>query len=418
MLVFLNFLIILWLTFALLYSITQIIKGNTESINIVFIVFYIFFVIPIILDMVIGQPEYGDKPGFYLSSRDVSTSVIYTIYIGFIPIIWRIFKVKKRNNHFRFYSSELKLSVYIKILLYFLVISPFIGWLFSPEPLNYLKYAASPRGLLSIEGNEYHNILSKLCLISIIAVFLLLLSKKKITFIDFLLYVPWLIISIWLHGKRSIIMETIFLLIFTLWYKKILKGFKLICFVVIMGIIFLLYSNLYQTNYRYSTNVDNNYIYESIRIDFGRDDVTKLAIYAELNPDKIKILEYRFQSFWFNLVFFIPRDWWLEKPYPYDYYLTSAVELVKPQELHYKMTSSIFDESIANLGWFGLILGPIIILLICKVGDFSNNNAIRLLTILVASLLMAVQFVTISIIVIVWLVMVIFLRIKRKFRFT
>lgn len=415
MLVFINLLAILWTTVCLLFSIKYIVRGKSKTINIIYIVFYIFFVIPVILDIVIGRPNYYNSPGFYLASRDEVTSIIYAIYISIIPLIWRIFS-KSKSDIFKISIARFNFNIIHKILLNILAVSPIIGLLFSPDLSTYINYAASPRGLLSVEGSSYHILLSRLSLVSIIAIFLLLMIKKKIYLFSIVAYFPLIFFSVWIHGKRSIVMITILLFTYLLWNKKILRGFNLVIYGILIVTLFILFSNSYQTDFRYSASSSKNleYIYENFRIDYGRDDVTKLAIYAELNPNEVEILEYRFQSFLFSMTGFIPRSWWPEKPYPYDYYLTSAVELVNMQILPYKMTSSILDESIANLSWLGMLIGPLIIFFICRIGDSTNSAMIRLLTILVASLLLAVQLISFIVYVIMWLILVIFN--KSKYR--
>ena len=72
----------------------------------------------------------------------------------------------------------------------------------------------------------------------------------------------------------------------------------------------LLFSFLYQETFRYKMlQIDDwEQVYHNMRVDFGRDDVTKMAIYAELYPDELEILDYPFQSFLFTVTMYVPRE--------------------------------------------------------------------------------------------------------------
>ena len=77
----------------------------------------------------------------------------------------------------------------------------------------------------------------------------------------------------------------------------------------------------------------------NMRVDYGRDDVTKMAIYAELYPDELEILEYPFQSFLFTATMYVPREWWSDKPWPYAVYATSALIQIPSQYVGWGMTT-------------------------------------------------------------------------------
>ena len=77
----------------------------------------------------------------------------------------------------------------------------------------------------------------------------------------------------------------------------------------------------------------------------GRDDVTKMAIYAELYPNELEILDYPFQSFLFTSTMYVPRELWSDKPWPYAVYATSALMQIKSQYVGWSMTTGILDET-------------------------------------------------------------------------
>jgi hypothetical protein len=130
---------------------------------------------------------------------------------------------------------------------------------------------------------------------------------------------------------------------------------------------------------------------QSFRIDFGRDNGIRLAIFSELNPEYLQILEYRGQSVLFNLTFFVPRSVWPDKPWPYSVYSTAAVFNLRPDYLGWGVTTSWLEEAIANFSWLGFLLGPLLITLVARIGDSTGEPVVSFLTKLVVSLLLTVQ---------------------------
>ena len=146
-------------------------------------------------------------------------------------------------------------------------------------------------------------------------------------------------------------------------------------------------------------------LYNNFRIDLGRDDVIKLAIYAELNPNRVQILDYSGQSLWFNCVCFIPRSLYPDKPWPYAVYVTSAHLMhTRARPLGWTMTTSWLDESIANLSWAGMAIGPALFPIICRLGDRSSSRLTQILTILVGSLFLVVQLIAFLPLFALWIV--------------
>ena len=92
-------------------------------------------------------------------------------------------------------------------------------------------------------------------------------------------------------------------------------------------------------------------IYFSRILDF------KLATFALIYPEKIKILDYPLQSFIFDVTFFIPRNVWIGKPYPYGVYYTAAWQNTSPLINSFRYTVSWFGEALSNLNFWGIPIG-------------------------------------------------------------
>jgi hypothetical protein len=147
-------------------------------------------------------------------------------------------------------------------------------------------------------------------------------------------------------------------------------------------------------------------MYNIVRIDYGRDSRLQFALYAELHSEKIQILQFRGQSFMFLPTAWISRSEWPDKPYPYAVYFTAAMLGVKASPLGWGMTTSILDESLSNCGPMGLIVGPWIVLFVCRKGDACRDIKVSLLTVIIASLMLAVQLIAFAPLVLVWIALV------------
>ncbi|GIP35027.1 O-antigen polysaccharide polymerase Wzy [Paenibacillus sp. J2TS4] len=395
----------------LLKVIKNINRGKLYTVNILIFVFFVFFVLPLILDLIVGVPNYERHPGFYYSSKDTATRIIYALYIMLAPVI--MYKVGKPKE-----SVSINAISYLRkyrVILYFLIVLPILIVLFSPNPLLYLQYAVSSKGLLGSEEAEYHALILFSSRLSMICISLVMLigRKKYMTYV--VLFAPLLFLDIWLYGKRSIVALTLVALLFVAYKRNVLRGKKIVAVGLLAVTVLLLFSNFFQQNVRKYDDYTFDQSYLNFRIDYGRDDVTRLAIYSELEED-LQILEYRGQSLLFYLTLYVPRSMWPDKPYPYAQYMTSALFLSEPKLWGWGMTTSILEEMIANFSWLGFIIGPLILGLICRIGDNTRESFISLLTVIFSALLLVVHLTPIYPIFLIWLFSIIFIKIRANIK--
>ena len=335
------------------------------------------------------------------------------MYIIFISCFWWIFAKKRKKVSLNYIINiKFKFLNKLKPLLYILLVVPLIAVLLSPDPSYYLNYAGSAKGLL-VDSNlkEYHSFLLVFCRITIISAGLLLIMTPPKQFLrTLILCLPFLLMVSWIYGKRSIVATILVLIIYVVWSKGFLKGFRFVGIGISVFLILMFFSILYQQNIRYDIfQIDTNEkVYENMRIDFGRDDVTKFTIYSELNKMNRNILEYRGQSFLYYLTAFIPRDLWEEKPYPYAVYFTTSIFNLPPIPLGWGITTSILEETISNFGWIGILIGPLIITLMCRLGDRKRDPLISLLTLYCTTLILVQHLAAFYSIFIFWLLLIIF----------
>jgi hypothetical protein len=389
----------LWVLTYTIWAVVKISYGFKDTIYFTIIFFFIAFAAPLALDVFVGFPVYQAQPGFQLANKDMLTSIIYCVYIILIPPLWILTGINSKGGTEHESQKDTIISGFHwwTPILYLVLIGPLIAILLAPNSTIYFDYAVSLRSgdSYNVQVNAYQNVMSLLSLLSIISASGLLLLRKKLSFIYFMTIVPWISLAIWVNGKRAIIAFVFILLFYIFWQRNILRGWMLptitIVAIVIAGFSFVSYQKNLRGDVTVYTSQEKKY--DNMRVDYGRDNKTKMTIYAELHPDEMKILEFRGQSMLFYLSIYVPRSKWPDKPWPYAVYFTSAMLMIPPEALGWVMTTSWLEETIANFGWVGMLIGPLVISLICRIGDKYGLRIpiIKPLTVLISSLFLVVQ---------------------------
>ena len=420
-----------WLLFWAFLSAKNIIFKRYYSAYLVIIINFLFFGLPLLLDLVIGEPKYNFFPGMdnlRVAVRDETTFLVYCLYIAIVPVVlWYNGIPKDEESYGRLlvnnqtflvnlagFGNRYKLGKQFKLLIiligYFILFLPIILWAFSPNPGVYSTYGVKGVSMLSEAEDKFHDfihlssVLSLGGLITIIA----LQKNKNLSLMNLYFWASVLIptfISVWLNGKRYIIAFVIFALILILLLKKAFSRVKILVFFLGLLLAFGIFSYSYQTSLVRS--VATKQVYEISRFDYARDAVLKTSIYSELNPDKLKIIDHRFQTVYHALVLYIPRFLWPGKPLPYDYqvYITAASFNISPKDVIFGLTGTWFAESLSNFGWVGAFIGPMTIALICRFGDSTRNNFLIICTSFLSIYLLSLSLGYTVPFLIIWLIL-------------
>jgi hypothetical protein len=149
-------------------------------------------------------------------------------------------------------------------------------------------------------------------------------------------------------------------------------------------------------------------------MDFARDADVRMALYAELEEVASPILEYRGQSFLFDLLFFIPRSLWGDKPWPYYFYITSTALEGPRINRSWGITTTLLSEAIANLGFAGLVVGPAFLIAIAMIGYSAENPFLTLFTCIICTLFLTIHLAGFTVLWSAWCMFVISSRLTRK----
>ena len=326
------------------------------------LIFLLFFWFPILLDLSVGIPNYNETSRSYWkfqeATRDSSTIIIYNTFVVFILFLLNKNRKKRlfdfsQNEKFTFNEGIKRIAPIIYLVTFIpLLILPLI-------PPEYLIYEA----IRESDNESIRNIMKFCTLAALSGPFLIVHNsqKKGGIFINVLILLA-ISVAIFLHGKRSIMaifLATFFLVSYIYGIKNKQKFLFNSLIITIFFAVFIIV---------YGKNISNDFddTYAKLRIDFGRDSVTKYVIYTVLVKGE-SILQYIGESFVFDFTFFIPREIWPGKPWPYAVSLTNhLVGNANNDYIGWGVTTSIFEEFISNFKWFGLVLGPFIYISLIK----------------------------------------------------
>lgn len=346
------------------------------SFYVVFIV-YIFCCVPIILNYLIGMPQYTVVywyKAFIEPMNNVDVSAIYDIYITFA--IFALYMYGTKMNR-RLVSRANELNTVLqneneKPWIYvFGIASPVLYVLLSGNASKFLIY--SSMNLRGVSGQD-NLILNSLILVSLFCTCIMLFSGR-ITAKKMCVLVLITFILAWLQGKRFIIavMGVFYLFFFT---KSELgeKGRKRVFWILpIMGITLIAFSAFYLAVIKPLSNMNFDSVYDMLRVDFGRDDVIKYVIYEEFF-EKNHILDYPGQSFFSTLFIFIPRIVWPNKPYSHYQYLTSSILNLPISKLPAGTTPCWYEMTLCNFGYLGYLVGIFGLIVFCSFADSMKQT--------------------------------------------
>lgn len=346
------------------------------SFYVVFIV-YIFCCVPIILNYLIGMPQYTVVywyKAFVEPMNNVDVSAGYDIYITFAILALYIYGTKmnrrlvsratERNSVLR--NENEKPWIYV-----FGIASPVLYVLLSGNVSKFLIY--SSMNLRGVSGQD-NLILNSLILVSLFCTCIMLFSgritAKKMCILALITF-----ILAWLQGKRFIIaVMGVFYLFFLTKSELEEKGRKRTFWILpIMVITLIAFSAFYLAVIKPLSNMNFDSVYDMLRVDFGRDDVIKYVIYKEFFKQN-HILDYPGQSFFSTLFIFIPRIIWPSKPYSHYQYLTSSILNLPISKLPAGTTPCWYEMTLCNFGYLGYLVGIFGLIIFCYFADTMKQT--------------------------------------------
>lgn len=422
-LLFISYLILIFSTIYSLISLIKLLLKNKFSGYIIFIsVLIMFYIIPVYWDLITEIPFDIYEP-IYRAWKDVPTTIFYNIYISVVLLFFtfNMLSVKHKKLHTHLLQiGFINFLKKFKILFIIILILPYISILLSDNFSFYLVYRSTLGFKESLIYPNMHPISTKLSLLAIICmsfvITVMLLNQKlkikRYNIINWALIISMTISYCWIDGKRAIVAVflvvcfTLFLLVNIINKKNIARS------TITFSILFVLF------NIGYGKNIHEDNVVKSqkdARLEFSRDYGVRFNIYSELFNDK-KILPNKLDTYKFNIAFYIPREYWNDKPQPYAVYFTNAAfgNFGQGQLYGWGLTTNAFSEGISNLGWFGLIIVPFFLNIILKKETKSTKPLFKLVSTLICILSLVLQPMPFMPIIILYFILLLFNQTPKK----
>lgn len=364
-------------------SVIFIVKNGFSALHICNIVFWAMQALPLFIGLVFDINSETHNVT-YLAMTDVNTAYIYDLFIVIISVTLNTYA----NKMYRKFKPENQINLHslnsITYLIIFLgMFSPIVAVIFAPDISVYLEFAYFYRHNYDVESvaRLYHRGTISLCMdISLLCSLFMYMNRKRTGFIyniDIFLAVASMV---WINQKRTMLC---YALIGILGLDIVKDNFKnnrrkLIEKVVLFLFVFLIYFYVYSKITEKGSNnaFENDYVYY-----YSRIAAVKTSIYDYLNGSNI--LEYPCQTLLFNILIFIPRAVWPNKPAMFCKYFTAySIGRKSTDFIVWNYQVNIWSEFFANIGILGIIGGFIFTCYIAKFVQNTNNILIRLIGIL------------------------------------
>lgn len=348
----------------------------TSLVDLVVIVVYMFMCLPVIFNYTVGVPTYDTAywyKVFLPGMADEGTVFLYDIYVVLVMLALYFYGTSRAKND-DFVSIDFKVGKW-RWSMELAVILPLILLIISGNLPRYTIYADSlARGL-----NDSFVFIENCSLFLSLFCFTLLyfgISERTKRHL-FILFIYTIVIA-WISGKRFIVALALIMYLFAFLSteKNADKRDRLYKILPIIVAALVAFSGFYMSVIKPLTNTINYNVYEMLRVDFGRDDVTKYVIY-QMNVLGKQIVDYPGETILSFIFFFIPRQIWPTKPFQHYQYLTSSILRVPITQLPAGTTPSGFEMFFANFGLIGMPLFALALIAFIKLFD-SNNTTMPL----------------------------------------
>lgn len=328
------------------FSALRALRSNQMCIqNFVYLIFYLFFVSPILSQVLFPNYNYTI---FYRADdamRDLSSNLIYLVFIW----VFSFFIRRSATKDSKLLSDRLEVKVFVTNVCSWIVVICFLLTIALSGVqviLGGYGYAYLNKEIVGVnEGIIGCGIISYLVVLGSHNY----VSKIRIAFLSIFVFGFF-----WIVGKRYIIAETLIMVICILGMTKGISGKKMVKSLFVCGGFILLGGFLYGVFFK--QNVDSFLDY--LNVDFSRQYTLVYQFYCDKIDRQISINKY--DGIVYLFTFFVPRLLWWEKPYPFVNYLTLSLvgqDDVAFENAGWATTCSIFSDLYDSLSFFGIAVG-------------------------------------------------------------
>lgn len=355
-------------------------KINTGTICL--LIFDLMYVFPLPIELILGTKALKYK-GFMLALNDSTTTLIFSLFVFVVEIVLGRYIKKTQNRgkdktlsiqkfkEFRHSISSNHIVVIVGIILTFV---PIFILMTRDNPTIYFREIGFFIIRLSSMSNKFildNQVLQNSILIGIIGLIFIKLYDEKNSILCELYRIVMIVLYTILNGKRTLFV----FMLFVMFAIDLFMSSKRMGKIVIKGIAIAMIAGIYFFYYGAVTGKTSGStsVYALISEYFFRGNSVRVAIYSWLHPSEIHILDYPFQSFLYDLFFFIPRSIWETKPYAYpDYYSSGVNGFASLTNIGWDFLTGYYAEFMSNMGFLGLFISPLLFRKGCELVDASK----------------------------------------------
>lgn len=362
---------ILTICILLIVTLKNITKVMSETKLLVYMVFFVFYVLPLVLDYVVGYPEYENEldRGFIVSQLDTATRIVYDLCLLLATWIILSYKSPKKKSNIVLTNTTLSavnimviVGMFLPLLCALIIRMP-TYMIVTPMWREVFKFVDPPKNYSLVEQIDFVGICC--CITCLFG------KLKNTSFVTKIIAIILLYINICIEGKRGIIFFSLLCVVLMFLVQmqmgnkerhniKLNKTFVLWgLFTVAIAVAMIAISVNVKAGRGYEE--DPTVMYTSLRVDFLRDDRVRFSIFECLYPDRLKILDYPGQTVWPFFDYIFPVDVFFSKIFDfrrptYSYYLSSALMGGGLSVDESFMTPALFGEILSNFSLFGVIV--------------------------------------------------------------
>lgn len=357
----------------------KISNGNKTFQPYFYLVFYFFYILPLILQIVSPSHQYI----IFWRANEAMADPLSNVKYDLFALVFSYIIVRSGKKATAMGIADIKYNKVLIVICTWFIIFVF-AWTIAQNGISvFLTFAA---GYL----NQNLNV-NEVLLGSCVLCYLTLLGHRKyISRGRFVIVTLLTIVIIWIIGKRYIIAETVMIGIFILSITGDLNGKKVIRYIAAGGVGIIAFCVFY--GYFIKGNLLS--VVDYFMVDMSRQYTLVYQFFCSSIGRKISIGQ--FDAILYLVIFWIPRSVWPGKPYPFvnqlTYSLVSADTLTAYFNMGWATTCSIFSDFFDSLSWIGIIVAFFLITYFLKVINRSSRLHYKILAMYFTIHLITVQF--------------------------
>lgn len=362
----------------LLRSLRRLRFGHSLVQYLCYIIFYFFFVVPIILQLIFPDYQYQS---FWRANEAMADGWCNCLYYFFV-VIASIVMIRSSKKDFYTETTVMTVNQLQINTCSIIIIICFASTIFT----NGFSIITGGYGIRFMSDAYSVNEIFIGC--GIISYLTLIAQISNVGKIRFGFLTILIVLFFWIVGKRYIVAETLVLSVYILAITKQIDGRRLVRYILTGSLLIILSAYLYGVLIK--GNVDS--LIDYFNVDLSRQYTLVYQFYCRQIGRQISLNG--FDAIVYLVLFWVPRSMWPNKPYPFINSLTWSLVSnggANGTNLGWATTASIFSDLFDAFSYLGLVLGLALLVFVMRKCNRTSKTYIKVLWMYTAVRLMTVQ---------------------------